>query len=226
MHRLLHSRIGGRWRTVSIQDSCYVLIDTTSDREFMPSQDNMIFRQVYFKRKNAQYGDRDIWELGGVPSSHYVASAFKINRGNQKHIQYHAKSVVKFDLSSIPPNSTVISAVLNLKAQAPRTLWVDQNKPELNFFAAKTKAHFIWGDTVFNSVSVNNTSLISRAGLTSSASQYDHVLPATTQFATVTNSQDFTCTDKAVTVTSLVAGMVIAPSTNYGFLMNLRDRKS
>lgn len=204
-------------------DSCYT--KTTTDNNFFYPETSLLMRGGQHKLHNKHSTEIALTSPRNTFNSpNYTAGSESnvfqnhIITGSGRYRHHLSKSILQFNFSSIPAGAVINSASLNLFARCPKEVWTGNNDQFNLNWSNKDYAHYMNGNL---SGKTNNSTI---SWVTSPWNQYTHYDNIVTSGSIdVPSATNETCTDRTVTVTSLVQGMVNNPSLNKGFLLRLRD---
>lgn len=199
-------------------DSCYTVYRNAYNKIFYPTHQAANFRDIYIRKSHIPTPP------GNRYSNQFAASSDKRNIGSRNnHIRYNVRSAIRFDLTSIPPSSTIQQATLYLQGGAPRDIWQGVNEPRLSNFPSKLYAHYQSGGDDLNDQT--NASLIKEInGPWSVSGTNYHALPMSNTLASLGSFAHESCTNTSTTLTSYVQKIVTTPSLNYGIAIDLESQ--
>ena len=194
-------------------DSCYTVTRTSNNQVFTPTT-SVLFRTVYTKLQHRTWDS----PMGNLEKSYFMASSLVRNIGHgNKHARYDIKSVMTFDLRSIPPASTVTSATLTMPAVAPRHAWDGVTNEDVQEFPTKDRAHYNRDDVHGRDNSAQIKAVSAPWNL---QTLYQNIRTAP-EFITVPAAGDATCTPRSLSATALAQRFVSFPVTNFGMVIDL-----
>ncbi|MET0637784.1 MAG: PA14 domain-containing protein [Chitinophagaceae bacterium] len=201
------------------EDSCYTVIRTANNREFLPVGPAFNFRRVYYR----DGGDGDLVHLEGQYSPHYVASARKYH-GNSDHsyANWVVKSIVKFDLSDIPAGSSITNATFAMPAAAPVGVWGGVQNEDLTEFPAKTRAHYNNGD---RDGTANSATLKNVTQQWNAQTLWNDVVTGSYSYF-IAETEDRSCIPQNINVTAMAQNFYANPATNWGIVFDLEEENS
>lgn len=201
-------------------DSCYTKIDTIT--KYLYPYTSLLMRQ-YVKNGNSQ----PIATTANVLNDpHFIASLHNFrNCGKtieidcQRTRTYRTKSIIRFDLSSLPDNAQVVSASLNLNALQIKGVW-NGNDPDQLSWNNYTRAQYMRGGNLGGRT--NAAYLKNVTSPWDVYTGYNNVALGSAQVA-IAQSGDESCVSTVLNVNSLITEALGLPSKSYGMMIQLQE---
>lgn len=204
--------------TLYQKDSCYtkIAVNTIS---FAPTQ-SLLMRQYKGGTLDITSNSLSVPYFSASMKNYPNCGGFQINCKKTK--TYRTKSLLKYDFSSIPANATIQSANLDLYSKRIQGLWNGTGFSEMTqFLSNKLNAHYVQGN---DAPQRTNTTILNRIRNSwSSSTPYANIgtYPETT---TIAPTGDNSCDNRlGLDVKDLVQPLIVNPTENNGFLLQLRD---